>query len=383
MLPLRIIDHDFNILGEIDKYSSLQMSLSAYGIGTCELRINRYMQHADKLQKDNIFFPTNQTHKAYIIKHREIELDENGKATENWKIKAYQLKSIVMQRLIYPFKNHSHNIVEGDAETVMKHYINTEMINPYNNKRIYPNLVIAPNLHRGEVITDKSRYDSLSDKLSELGVLHKLSWDIIVDTTKKELVFDVNEGIDRSAMQSINSPVILSTEYETLKSMSYSESAIDYKNVAVVAGQGEGIERKIVELGNAIGRDRYELFVDARDISNETDEREPQPKPEVQIIADLTKRGNEKLSEHTQTIYCEGQVLSRSIYKYEKDYHLGDIITLQNKGWGITMDTTITESKEIVESGRYEINMTFGNDRPTLISKIKSDFKDIRRSLSK
>lgn len=357
------------------------MGQSAYGIESCELRINRYLQHADKLQKDNIFFPTNQTHKAYIIKHREIELDENGKATENWIIKAFQLKHIVTQRLIYPTDGQSHNEYEGSVEGAMKHFVNTEMVNPQDPARVYPNLVIAPNLNRGATVKEKARYASLSEKLTDLGTLNKLAWNIVVDAANKQFVFDVYEGVKRTAGQFNVPPVIFSTEFETLKSMSFAESAIDYKNVAIVAGQGEGVERKIMELGEAVGRDRYELFVDARDVANETEGENPQPRPEPDIIADLTKRGTEKLAECEQTIYCEGQVLTKSILVYERDYFLADTVTLQNKAWGIELDTTLTAVKEIVEPGKYAVEVTFDNNRPTLISKIKNEFKDIRRSL--
>ncbi|MDM5349674.1 hypothetical protein QUF65_02075 [Lysinibacillus sphaericus] len=57
-IPLRIIDDEFNLLGEVDRYSSAQIGISWSGIGELELQINRYLQHADKLVKGNIIFPS-------------------------------------------------------------------------------------------------------------------------------------------------------------------------------------------------------------------------------------------------------------------------------------------------------------------------------------
>lgn len=366
MLPLRIIDQEFNLLGEIDKYSSLQMTQSAYGIGLCELRINRYMQHANELQIDNIIFPTNQTHKAFIIKHREIELDENGKATENWVIKAYQLKTIVMQRLILPTSTLADNAIIGDAETVLKHYINTEMVNPIDTERIYPNLIIATNQNRGIEFNATARFDVLGDKLSEIALLTNMAWDITLDLDNQKFVFDVYEGMNRTADNTFDiPPVIFSTDYETLKSMSYSESKVDFKNVAIVGGEGEGAERTIEIVGAEIGRNRYEVFISAS-------------KEEIPLI----EQGQNALAERAQEVFCEGQVLSKSIFEYEQDYFLNDVVTLQNLQWGITMNARITEAKEIHEPGKHnEIELTFDNNRPTLVSKIKSEIKQLKTQL--
>lgn len=123
MLPLRIIDINFNLIDEITKYASLQLTRKHHEIGEIEIKINRYSKGANELTKDRITFPLNQQHKVYQIKHREIELDENGKETENWFIKALPLKSWLTQRLILPPDGKSNYVINDNAETVMKHYI--------------------------------------------------------------------------------------------------------------------------------------------------------------------------------------------------------------------------------------------------------------------
>src|SRR5699024_6272432 len=133
---------------------------------------------------------------------------------------------------------------------------------------------------------------------------------------------------------------------------------------------------RIVETGDneASGFERYELFVDARDVSEETepeDDEEPKPRPEQDIINDLISRGGQKLSEYEQEIFMEGQTLTKSRLEYEKDYDLGDIVTLQNKDWNLTLDSPITEIKEIYEASGFKLEATFSKDRPTLIDKVK------------
>ncbi|MFJ7919979.1 siphovirus ReqiPepy6 Gp37-like family protein [Lysinibacillus fusiformis] len=380
-IPLRIIDDEFNLLGEVDRYSSAQIGISWSGIGELELQINRYLQHADKLVKGNIIFPYNRLDQAYIIRHREIELDENGKQTENWSIKALSLKTFTSQRLIYPAAGKTHESVSGNVETVMRHFVNTQMINPSDPARIFPRLVLGANQNKGPAIEENSRYDSLSEKLTELSELHGLGWNIELDLKNKRFEFVVKEGRNLVANQTGLPQVIFSTEFETIESLEYTESDLDYKNFAVVAGQGEGIERRIISIGDAAGADRYEMFVDARDVSEEDDEGNPRPVEKV--VADLNKRGNEKMSEHAQEIYLSGQILTTSRLIFEKDYSVGDMVTVRDKGWGVTMDTRITAATVICEYGKRKVAVVFDNDKPTFISKMRREIDALKYELKK
>ncbi|WP_235753857.1 hypothetical protein [Psychrobacillus sp. INOP01] len=47
-LPLRIMTRDLQLIIEINLYSSLQIVRSWHGIGSIELRINRYLPGANR-----------------------------------------------------------------------------------------------------------------------------------------------------------------------------------------------------------------------------------------------------------------------------------------------------------------------------------------------
>lgn len=67
------------------------------------------------------------------------------------------------------------------------------------------------------------------------------------------------------------------------------ESLLSFANTALVGGEGEGVERTFVTTGGGIGLDRYEVFVDAKDLRMEDfpDDYE----------AALLFRGNTRLAE--------------------------------------------------------------------------------------
>ena len=148
----------------------------------------------------------------------------------------------------------------------------------------------------------------------------------------------------------INPPVIFSPEFDNVKSQEYIDSLIGYGNYAIVAGRGEGVNREIITLGSdATGLDRHVVFIDARDMEN---------------ASDLSNRGEAKLTEYQKIISFQSEILTKGPFENQKDRDVGDIETEQNKDWGITMDTRITEVTEIYEASGFHLQVTFGNSLP-------------------
>ena len=85
----------------------------------------------------------------------------------------------------------------------------------------------------------------------------------------------------------------------------------------------------------------------------------------------LETRGKEKLAEYYDSKTFDSIINSNSNLIYKQDYDLGDVVTFFDKKWGITMDTRITEISETYNEQGMNINITFGNDVPTLIDIIK------------
>ncbi|MBO0586110.1 siphovirus ReqiPepy6 Gp37-like family protein [Sporosarcina sp. E16_8] len=411
MKPIRIFTPDIDLLGEISNYESLFFVRSFHGIGDLELRINRYKKYTDTLQKGNIIVVDKDLHKAYVVKHREIELDQNGKATENWLIKALELKIVASDAIALPPSHTANDNKSASVETVMKHYVNGNLINPVDPSRKVAELILAPDLNRGPHISWQSRFKVVAEELSEMSLLTGVGWGVRVDYALRKSVLDVAVGRDLSVNQTVNSPVIFSPQFDNIKNMHYVDSDLNYKNVAYVAGQGEGVDRRVIVVGTATGLNRRELFVDARDIE-EVDE-DDNPIPEAIIIQRLTERGLQKLAELAQETFLEAQIMTptktvdikkethfmtqfqiaesvkvtekfASSFIYEQGWDLGDIVTVQNKDWGVTINTRITEVKEIYEPETgFTLEATFGQSRPTLISKIKQELSGVKTEITR
>ena len=360
MLPIRILSPTLDLQGEVDNYLSFYFCRKYYTSGDFQLVTNRKVQNAKKLNVNQLIMLGADTRKVGIIRHKEIKTNEKGE--EILTIKGSTLGGILRQRITIPPENQAQDAIEGNAETLMKHYVKRNCLDITSME--FPMLMIGPNQNRGENIKWQSRYKNLEEELESISRLTNLGWHIYLDLGLKKWIFDIYNGRNFSAGQIINPPVIFSPEFDNVKSQEYIDSLVGFGNYAIVAGQGEGAERDILMMGSeATGLDKHVIFVDARDIAN---------------INDLPSRGEAKLSEHEKVLSFQSEVLPDGPFKYERDWDLGDIVTVQNKEWNITMDTRITEVTEIYEAGGFKLNVSFGASLPTLTEKIKSILGGIR-----
>lgn len=341
---VNIIDRQFNFLAQIDDYESLILNKSYSGVGTFALHVNENTNNADKLLKENIIFTTPK--KAYIILHREID-SVDGKLV----VKGLELKSYLSRLITYPPEGQAYHRINNNVETIMKEYVTNQLA-----LRGITNIVVNPNLNRGITTVFQTRYKNLADELEKLSILSGLGWDVTLDLENKKFIFDIVEGKDKSINQSILPPAIFSIEYDNIAEQKLIDSKLNYANIAVVAGQGEGADRAISIVGNADGLDRFELFVDARDLENNDY---------------LPARGEQKLSELKEILTFDSQVLTDKNLRYEEDFNLGDISTIINKKWNVSVDRRITELTEVYEGTGFRLDIVFGEDLPTVKDLIK------------
>lgn len=360
MKPIRILSPALDLQGEVDNYLSLTFCRSYHLPGKFQLVTNCKVQNTDKLNINSLIMVGADKYKTGIIRHKEIKSNDRGE--EILTVKGYTLGVITQQRITIPPADNAQDVIEANAETVMKHYVqrNCKDISEME----FPMLVIAGNKNRGPVVKWQSRYKNLGEEIEQISSLTGLGWHIYPDFEQKKWIFNIYNGRDFSVNQKTNPPVIFSPEFENISSQEYTESLIGYGNYAIVAGQGEGAEREIAMVGDDdTGLDKHVIFVDARDIKNS---------------ADLSERGKVKLAEHKRIISLQSEILTKGPFEYEKDWDVGDIVTVQNKDWNITMDTRITEVEEIYEAGGFKLNVTFGKNTPTLTQKLKSTLQEMK-----
>lgn len=361
--PIRIISPQFELLGEIDDYESLQFIRRFYKVGEFELHINVNKNHTDKLIKNNLIMLGKSQNKVGIIMHRENETDDNGESTDTLIIKGPTLKGIMSRRLIVPPSDgDGYDNATGAIETILKQFVDHNAVNPVDADRKIQQIIIAPDHQRGNQDAWRSRFEVLSDKLYEIGQYTQLGWDIILDISNNQWVFDIFQGRDLTVSQNILPPIIFSTDFDNIKNQHFIQSMLNCSNVGYAGGQGDDINRLIQQIGDVSGLERIETFLDCSQAAD---------------ILQLASMGQQKLDELKEIQTFEFQIIPDNSFIYEQDYDLGDIITAQSKKWCITMDAQIIELKEVYEVGGNNLEATFGTNIPTIIDKIKQITKRV------
>lgn len=173
----------------------------------------------------------------------------------------------------------------------------------------------------------------------------------------KVFYFELYKGVDRSYNQTLNPHVIFSDEYDNLASSGYVKTTSNYKNTALVAGEGEGLARTTKEInGNNSGLNRRELYVDAKSISSNKDEINASDYESL-----LIEKGTEDLSAYLITEVFTGDVELTDRYKYKEEVDLGDICSIENKKWGVYSNSRIIGVIETDDENGEQIVFEFGS----------------------
>lgn len=366
-MELKIFNRNLEFIGIIEGFTSLRWVRRYYKSGEFELHCPLTIDTLKLLKKENIIYKGGRE-AAYII-HRQLGIDNDG--NETLIVKGFFLTHYLNRRI-----NWGRIITTNTAESVMRQLVNDNAVNPSESKRKIPFLKLGELKGLPNRIDYQNSYGNLTECLELIAKSVEYGFGLFIDFETRSMSFEVYQGIDRSVKQNDHPPCVFSRTFENIHSQTYVDSNDNYRNTCLIGGAGEDDERKLTEISQENGLDRYELFVDARDLSDkETVGETEQEIPWNRYKPLLIQRGNEKLAEHKEITTFDSKVNVRGNLVYKEDYDLGDIVTCHDVKWGITIDTRITEVEEVYEGNKRDINVTFGNNIPTLIDKIKAKMR--------
>jgi hypothetical protein len=345
----------------VDAYEYLSWTRRYRRPGAWKCQINRYLPAAKEFVPGRlVHFRRNGEDRLALIETRQISVDTSGRPSEQWTVAGREVLGILGDRLCLHgvSTGTGYDVQTGPAETVMRHYVDANAINPADYTRIVPFLSLAPvDGGRGGTTKQSARFDVLTDLLesicaaSGLGYRGRWSWD------DRRLYFEVIEGVDRS------DSVKLSPALGNCTIKGYNESTNLAPSVAVVAGQGEAADRMVVDVGKEVGLcglARRERFIDARDLTTE---------------ADLRQRGAEKLAEDGDTTTLEIEYIQTAMYRYGEDFDLGDIAHVEYPDIA-AMDARIVEIVEEYAREGERLTLVLGTEWPDLTGVLRLVQKD-------
>lgn len=328
-MDLIISDAGFVDIGIIDYAESVLWVKRYFDSGDFEIYVRADTYTAELLQEGH--FVTRPDDDAIgIIEAVKITSDvENGDYITATGI---MMDGITARRVIS-----AQTIVSGTVEACIRRLISDNCITsrPFPRFRLETATGAFAASYRAQYTGD-----NLRDAVAEICKAHGIGNRVTLDADRY-FVFGLYAGVNRSESQTENAHVTFSAEFDNIASTEYSLDASAHKNVAYVAGEGEGRARKIARTytGSAepSGYARREVWVDARDASTNSGEVSA-----ADYTAQLETRGAERLAEAATVEAFTGQIVNAYTYTYGVDYSLGDIVTVRDN-YGHSLDVRITE----------------------------------------
>ena len=360
----------------IRKFTFAQYEEKFCDVGSFTIKIPYNESSIPNLKRDNYILLDKDV--VGIIKYKHKISDEQNSSLE---IRGYLLNHLLSYRSFLKTTKYSGNIV-----TIVREMVNDLCISNNDARRNFGFIKLSNEQKYIPIVNVNINYQNTGDKLSDVlndvlegeSLGYKLVPELVnydeksgIDTNMKSFEFRLYKSENRTVSNGVNVPVVFSIDLNNLSVIDYTEDNTEYKSVGIVAGEGEGSNRKIVETGSIdlTGLDRIEYYIDARDLQSEIDGEKI---PEKQYEEMLIQRGKEKLqSSHTVVTVDGTTVQNDKTYKYGIDYNLGDFVTLRDNDLCIDFDLQITSvTKSISETGEIT-DIKFGREKLSLNKIVK------------
>lgn len=343
MMPV-IMNDQFERLAIIDDYNSFIWSTRYYTSGDFQLIVDASEEHMQLFMKDYYVVRDDDENVGII---EDITIQRNEDAHEVMVVKGRFLDAIISRRIIA-----KQTTVTGKISVCIEQLLTENIINPENVDRQIGNFTIDSYEVATTIqaqYTGKNLLDTISDLCKTYGIGYKVTLN-----DDHEFVFQLYEGADRTYDQTANPWVVFSDKYDNLLSSQYEENYQKIANAVLVAGEGEGLDRKTVWVTDgSTGLARHEIYKDQRNIRSNDGEISDDEYEEL-----LEESGKESITKYTTAF--TGKVYFDNI-TYKEDIGVGDLCVIENSRWGIYLNTRLVEVIESVnEAGEYSITPTFG-----------------------
>ncbi|MCM1226026.1 MAG: siphovirus ReqiPepy6 Gp37-like family protein [Clostridium sp.] len=339
-----------------DSFSSLLWDVKYYECGQFEIYIAASPDNMKTFKIGKIIGRSDdKTHYGII---ESVKLETNEENGDYMTVTGRFLMSLLSRRIIYPTLYFSKRTSYGN---ILQTAVKRNCIEPFFDSKGSRKI---PGLELGNISGDcwnKMRmlqisYENLMDWIYQIceligGTANIRLQETGVNTGKYKMYFELSEGVDRSILQEENPHIVFSDTYNNLLGFTYFSDHSAMKNTAYVFGCGEGNSRKrtVFFQGSEPEKlDRYEIYVDAKDIQQETQENGETVKvPDAEYLELLQEKGAENLIPITES--SESTIVTDDRqYQYNKDYFVGDYVTVKHEHFGLTQSKI--QLIEIIES---------------------------------
>ena len=370
-MELYVYSSEMELQGIVEKIASLIWTRRYWSCGEFKLLVPFTEEHSRMLVKNNIIMKRGDDEAAQI---RYVSITKNSQGLEEIEVQGKFLIAWIGKRIIK-----KQIITKDTTQNILYRIVRENVTNPADTARKIPDVSIATDdedTESGVIDYTSEQYTNAQLAAETAAKAAKLGIRMRTDARTGAHVFSVYEGRDLTAGNTAgNAPCIFSQEFDNIVEQEYTNSVENLKTTAFVGGEEkEGVARKVAEVGgSAAGLAREEVFINATDIVQEyeDDDGEQVTLTDTEYLALLSARGAEELEQYAETLSFGSKINTFANLIYRTDYDLGDRVTCVNKHWGIRIDVRITEIAETYQNNVEEIDITFGESLPALLTQIR------------
>lgn len=362
-LKMEVYTPGLELVGMLEIHNSVIWEEKAFSAGSFSIKSLITDETRSLLVPNNIVWIEGET--AGIIEHIDQQAGDDGPYIT---VKGRTLTGILDWYSLW-----GQYDLSGSVPAIIRRLVDECCVNPLRGTaeaRRIPGLFITydPPYPGAASIRVQKTGGTLLEALEELGEAYTAAFGVRFNPQVPCMEFWVRPGADRSIHQTENDPVFYSTELDDVLSSEYTYESSGYRNVALVAGEGEGNKRTMLTvLENDVEPswpNRRELYIDARDLQSDSDPDKPLTAEEYAAV--LTNRGREKLAENQLVRSFSAEVRTyNAAYAYGEDYRLGDTITVIDERLGVTVDAVVQGAQRSVVGNDETLVLTLGYEQPT------------------
>jgi hypothetical protein len=335
---------DRALAGIVEAFEYLRWTRRYSQCGGFELKAVAIDENITLLQIGNILCKSDDA-EAGIIEYLELTAQEQEYITVSGRFAT----SLLARRIVWGTET-----LTGELSNAVSQLLENHIIAPANTDRAIGGIAYTPSVTGVSVSTQVS-FKNLMDTVAGLCEAADIGLRTIFTPQSGLFTVELYFGAVSQA--------VFSKEYEKIIEQVFTVSLSDYTNTALVGGEGEGSARTFAIAGSGIGLDRYEMFVDAKDLRSEDF-------PDGYETA-LLFRGNSRLTEHALAQAFDVTVNQYGNLQYKTDFDLGSVIRAVSKRWGVSVTARITAVEESYDRDGMSLSVTFGKPLLTLAEKIK------------
>ena len=348
-----ILDENLNASSVLDTYESILWTDRYNKCGDFEIYTSMSDTVLSRIKQDYYIWTRDSEHVMIV---EDIQITSDAEDGNNLIVVGRSLESVLDRRIIW-----KQTVLSGNFQNGIKKLLDENVISPTDESRKINNFVFVESTDPAVTsLTLEAQFtgDNLYEAICDLCASKDIGFKITL-TDDGKFAFQLYAGADRTYDQLVNPHVVFSPSFENIINSNYLESKKSLKTVTLVAGEGEGSDRKTKEVaissGGGSGLGRRELYTDARDISSTTDNG---TLTEAEYNSQLEQRGRQKLADNTVTKTFEGEMETSKMFVYGEDFFMGDMVQIVNE-FGIEAKARVVEMIHSQDENGIDFYPTF------------------------